>query len=122
MGTGFSVGMIGLHIGTLEHEIHEARSQRSFSRDFTLFREPLLMRGITLVSVHNGRTAMARSKCVRRGMGKLFRSGTLGIAGGVLLLGSGLSWAGSPEPDTQRCQCEHGGRHQRARQEYHGHR
>jgi len=41
---------------------------------------------------------MDRSKRVRRGMGKLFRSGTLGIAAGVLLLGSGLSWAGPPNP------------------------
>jgi len=41
---------------------------------------------------------MDRSKRVRRGVGKRFRSGTLGIAGGVLLLGSGLSWAGPPNP------------------------
>jgi len=41
---------------------------------------------------------MDRSKCVGRGTGKLFRRGTLGIAGGVLLLGSGLSWAGPPNP------------------------
>jgi hypothetical protein len=31
-------------------------------------------------------------------MSKLSRSGTLGIAGGILLLGSGLSWAGPPNP------------------------
>ena len=41
---------------------------------------------------------MDRSKRVRRGVGKLFRSGTLGIAAGVLLLGSGQSWAGPPNP------------------------
>ena len=41
---------------------------------------------------------MDRSKCVGRRTGKLFRRGTLGIAGGVLLLGSGLSWAGLPNP------------------------
>ena len=41
---------------------------------------------------------MDRSKRVRRGVGKLFRSGTLGIAAGVLLLGSGQSWAGHPNP------------------------
>jgi len=41
---------------------------------------------------------MDRSKCVRRGMDKLFRRGTLGIAGGALLLGSRLSWAGPPNP------------------------
>jgi hypothetical protein len=36
---------------------------------------------------------MARSERARREMGKLSKSGTLGIAGLVLLLGSGLVWA-----------------------------
>src|SRR6516162_1575882 len=41
---------------------------------------------------------MTGSKGVRREGGKLSRSGTLGIASLLLLLGSGLSWAGPPNP------------------------
>ena len=41
---------------------------------------------------------MTRSKGVRREGSKLSRSGTLGIASLLLLLGSGLSWAGPPNP------------------------
>src|SRR5438445_211063 len=41
---------------------------------------------------------MARSKSIRRGVGKLSDSGGLGVAGLVLLLGSGPSWAGPPNP------------------------
>jgi len=41
---------------------------------------------------------MARSKRVRREMSKLSKSGALGMAGLVLLLGCGLSWAGPPNP------------------------
>jgi len=41
---------------------------------------------------------MTRLKRVRREVDKLPRSGTLGIAGLVFLLGSGLSWAGPPNP------------------------
>lgn len=43
---------------------------------------------------------MTRSKRVRREVGKLFHSGTLGIAGLVLLLGGELSWAGGPPNPT----------------------
>jgi hypothetical protein len=41
---------------------------------------------------------MTRSKRVRRGVGRLSKSRTVGIAGLVLLLGSGLSWADSWNP------------------------
>ena len=41
---------------------------------------------------------MTRSKRVRRDVGKLSKSSTLGIAGLLLLLGSGLAWAGPPNP------------------------
>jgi hypothetical protein len=42
--------------------------------------------------------AMAKSKLVTRGVGKLSRSRTLGIAGLLLLLGTEPSWAGPPNP------------------------
>jgi hypothetical protein len=42
--------MIGLHIGASEHQIHEAQLQRSFSHDFTPFRERMPVRGNTIVS------------------------------------------------------------------------
>src|ERR1700730_121816 len=41
---------------------------------------------------------MSRSKGVRREVGKLSKSGALGMAGLVLLLGGGLSWAAPPNP------------------------
>ena len=41
---------------------------------------------------------MTRSKRVRRGVAEVSKISTLGIAGLVLLLGSGLSWAGHPNP------------------------
>jgi len=41
---------------------------------------------------------MARSKRVRRGVGKLLKSGMVGIVGLALLLGSGLARAGPPNP------------------------
>jgi hypothetical protein len=43
---------------------------------------------------------MTRSKRVRREVGKFSNSATLGIAGLVFLLGSGLSWAGGPPNPT----------------------
>src|SRR6516225_9881526 len=50
---------------------------------------------------------MARSKSLGRGVGELSRSGTICIAGLLLLLGSGLSWAGPPDP-TPRARIAHG--------------
>ena len=41
---------------------------------------------------------MARLKCVIRGVSKLSKGVTLGIAGLLLLLGIGHSWAGPPNP------------------------
>jgi trimeric autotransporter adhesin len=41
---------------------------------------------------------MARSERVRCGVGKLSKTGSIGIAGLALLLGSGLAWAGPPNP------------------------
>jgi trimeric autotransporter adhesin len=41
---------------------------------------------------------MIRSKCVRREAGKLFNSRMVGVASLALLLGSGPSWAGPPNP------------------------
>lgn len=48
----------------------------------------------------SGAAEMARSKRVRREVGKLSHSGTLGTAGLVLLLGGGPSWAAGPPNPT----------------------